>query len=157
MISKWDAIGSFYNRNEEIENAGYEPDEIYSENGEKYSWKKFFSDGRGCVVTGRVCEFNSWKRFAYFYTSISSEVDRMALLSFSTRNDLIVWLDGKKVGSVERAEYCWFDFMHNPDHSGHSISVPLKSGENHILVLVQGGRYGGDGFYASLKRIDEGM
>lgn len=151
MITKWDAIGPFYYRNTEIEKEDYNPEKLYPSLNEEVAWKSFDTDGRGCVLVGRLSEFNSWKNKVYFHTSVLSERSRKALLSFSTRNDLTLWVNGENAGRLLGADYCWFDFMKNPDHAGQKLSITLKPGTNHILVLVQGGRYGGDGFFAALE------
>ncbi len=53
---------------------------------------------------------------------------------------------------IEKQKYAWYDFNRNPEHTGRSIPVKLKDGDNRILILVEGANYSGDGFYSLLKR-----
>ena len=152
LITEWDVIGPFEKRCSELENDHFSSDKSYgSDEGENLHWRSFWGDGRGCVTAGQVCEFVGSAHLAYFHTNWVSDTDREAQLCFSTRNPLIVWVNGIQRGPVESTAYAWFDFLKNPDHAGECIRIPFKSGDNHILILVEGGRYAGDGFFAAIR------
>ena len=151
LITDWNVIGPFHNRITEIEQDGYVPDRSYRETQYTRNWESFHADGRGCVVAGRICGFNNWRRIAYFHCEVHADQTRDAKLMFSTRNDLTVWVNGVMAGQIRQMDYCWYDFMDNPEHAGSELMIRLNSGTNQILVLVQGGRYAGDGFYVHVE------
>jgi len=114
-------------------------------------------DGRGCLNTGRVIDRFSGNWYGYFHTEISSDTDRQAVLEVSTANQLILWMNGEPLPEVKGQKHIWYDFLDNPEHKGSTVAVQLKKGVNHLLILVRGGRYGGDGFYAAcLDLADSG-
>ena len=45
----------------------------------------------------------------------------------------------------------WFDFWKNPDHAGRKIEIPLKAGQNQIVLRVRNGQYASGGFFARLE------
>ncbi len=151
LITHWDVIGPFHSRVTEIEQDGFLPDRSHRETQYMRNWESFHADGRGCVVAGRVCGFNNWRRVVYFHCEVHSDQTRDGKLMFSTRNDLTVWVNGVLAGQIKQMDYCWHDFMDNPEHAGDVLMIRLKTGQNQILVLVQGGRYAGDGFYVHVE------
>ena len=148
LLTNWNALGPFTGKMKEVESDGFLPGKKYTKDGLTYGWKPFKTDGRGCVVTGRLIERFSGRWFGYFHTVIEAPEPGNAILTFSTTNPLEVFINNTSSGNVAHQFVCWHDFWENPDHIGQSINVNLKKGKNHVLVRVNGGRYGGDGFYA---------
>ncbi|MCP4151092.1 MAG: hypothetical protein GY757_25330 [bacterium] len=149
LLTKWQVIGPFPRRMKEIETDGYQPGKTYTFENEEYKWRTFETDGRGCVVSGRVCERFSLKRFAYFHTEITAPEKTKATLKFSNTIPLTVWVNKERVGEVPQQFSAWYDFIDNPKHEGNKLRVFLKAGKNETVLLVKGARYGGDGFYAA--------
>jgi hypothetical protein len=157
LITKWQAIGPFRRRIEEIEKDGYLPDKFYTEGRTTYQWQPFKTDARGCVVGGKIIEWMSDRNDAYFYTEIVADSLQNAKLQFSTTNDLKVWLNEKYTGEIARAPSAWHDFWKNSEHKGSELEVALAKGANHLLILEQGlgfRGYSGDGFYARIALQD---
>jgi hypothetical protein len=147
LITKWDVIGPFSRRMREIETDGYLSDKSYAYNNGESKWKPFEADPRGCVASGRVVEMYSGEWFAYFHTEIPSESKKDVMLHFGTTNSLGLWINNTFIRNVPGHFTIWPDFRTNPKHEGVKIKVSLEAGVNHMIVLVKGGRYGGDGFY----------
>ncbi|MCP5101816.1 MAG: hypothetical protein GY950_00470 [bacterium] len=150
LITQWEVIGPFAKRMKEIEKEGFQPGKSYVYQNKPLKWKPFAADGRGCVVSCRVTKRFNGKFYSYFHTAIQSDSKKEVRLQFSTANNLEVWVDNVLKGEAARGFTVWHDFWYNPGHQGTGITVTLKPGLNHIVVLVKGGRYGGDGFYAYL-------
>lgn len=147
LITKWDTIGPFSRRMREIEKDGYLPEKSYTYNNGESKWKPFEADPRGCVASGRVVEMYSGEWFAYFHTEISSDSKKEVTLHFGTTNSLGLWMNSVFVQNIPGHFTIWPDFRTNPKHEGAKVKVSLEVGVNHLIVLVKGGRYGGDGFY----------
>lgn len=147
LITSWRVIGPFSRRMKEIETEGFVPGKSHRFQGSVYNWQPFKADPRGCVVSGRVTQRFSGKFFAYFLTEIFSEEKQEVSLMFSTNNPLVVWINNDMAGEVKAQFTSWYDFMDNPQHAGETVKVVLNPGQNHLMVLVKGGRYSGDAFY----------
>lgn len=153
LITDWDAIGPFLNRVHDIEEAKTFKNRTYTELGNQHKWASFPTDHRGCVISGKICDFNPpERRFAYFHTKIYSEKNSKGKLGFSSRSDLKVFVNGKSRGRINKVNHIWPDFWKMRRHASTEIETPLNKGINHIVVLVDGGRYPGCGFYATLEK-----
>jgi len=148
LITNWDALGPFSRPHKEVETTAYAGDKEYSQDGWNHRWQKFATDGRGCVVSGRLTERFNGRWIAYYHTVIESPQAGSATLEFSTTNPLNIFVNNKLASKISHQFVCWHDFWENPDHMGQKIIIDLNKGKNHVIVRVNGGRYGGDGFYA---------
>jgi hypothetical protein len=141
LLTRWRALGPFAAPVAEIE-AGRDLAE----------WRPFNVDRRGCVISGRICDFQEpGRRVAYFRTTVRSREGGQAKLRFSSRSALEVFVNGAVVGAVDPVEAIWPDFWRRPRHRPTDLSVTLRGGDNSILVRVTGGQYPGCGFYARLE------
>ncbi|MCP5054614.1 MAG: hypothetical protein GY940_46030 [bacterium] len=150
LVTQWHVAGPLAQRIDDIDSNGFQPDKTYNHQGKTVKWEPFNADPRGCVVSGRVVDKYSGKRFAYFHSEISSESDKEVAISFNTSNPLELWVNGTRAGNVRPSFTVWYDFWENPDHKGPSLKATLKAGKNDIMILVKGGRYGGDGFFVRI-------
>jgi hypothetical protein len=148
LLTQWESIGPFTCRMKEIETRGYNPGKSYTQHNKKFKWEPFKTDPRGCVVTGKLTHRYNYQFFLYFHTEIDSPEQKEVALEFSSTNPVGLWVNNKPVGNVKQAFACWYDFWENPEHKGDTLKVTLNPGKNSIVLLVRGGRYGGDGFYA---------
>ena len=154
LITAWDAIGPFRKPVRLIEEAKDAIDRTYTADGEDYKWASFSTDPRGCVVSGKLCDFNPpARRLAYFRTSIRVDETTETRIKFSSRSNLRVFVNGKAVGKVSKVKHIWPDFWKVERHAPTDVKVSLKRGVNHILVLVDGGQYPGCGFFAYIEKI----
>lgn len=155
FLNDWQTIGPFRKRMETIEKDGFLPTKTYAAHLKDYQWKDFTTDARGCVVGGKILEWTSQKTKAYFHTNIASSSAKKATLHFSTTNNLVVWLNGEQVGEIEGKFKAWYDCLDNPKHVGQTLDIPLKAGNNHLMILEQGmgwDGYAGDGFFVSVQK-----
>ena len=143
LITVWKVSGPYNQRIKDIEN---------NAQNNNYTWNKFTCDNRGCVLAGKICRYSTDEKYGYFITEINSFNEGTYSLQFCSTDKLTVWVNGSNTGNIENRMYAWYDSFRNPDHSENEIKVKLKKGINKILVLVEGGHYGGDGFYAILKK-----
>ena len=142
LITSWRITGPYNQRIADIENG---------KDSNDYKWKVFDSDYRGCNVAGKICRYSTDEKYCYYLTEINSVDEGTFSLKFSSTDILHIWVNDRYEGKIENQMYVWYDFFRNPDHSGNEIKVELKKGINKILLLVEGGHYGGDGFYTFLK------
>ena len=149
LLTHWDVIGPFSRRMKDIEADGYLPGKSYPYNNGEKKWRPFEADARGCVLSGKVTEMYSGEWSAYFHTELRSETEKEATLHLSSTNGLYIWLNNTFLRLAGGQFTVWPDFQTNPEHQAVKFKVTLKPGINHLLVLVKGGRYGGDGFYAA--------
>ena len=148
LITDWMAIGPFKNRVKEIEEASTFQNRIYTVTDYKYKFDDFHTDNRGCVISGRICDFNPPDRkLAYFSTQINSDTNKAATFRFSSRSDLMIFVNGKLVGNIEKVDHIWSDFWCEDRHKPTDIEVQLKAQVNFITILVNGGKYPGCGFF----------
>jgi len=155
LLTQWDILGPFNKRSTAAEGDGFLPVKTYKEGIHELSWQPFAADGRGCMVAGRVISRFNGKWLVYFHTVIQSDTAREATLEFSTCNPMLIWNNRTLVVEVKAQFTVWPDFLDNPAHAGEKVKVTLAPGENHLVVLLRGGRYGGDGFYAALHPATE--
>ncbi len=150
LLTDWDVIGPFAARIPAIENEPFQPRRSYSESGRSYRWQKFATDPRGAVVTSRLVEFMGPRNRAYFHTTLRAERAEEIELRFSTVDELPIWINGEFWGFKSPLNAAWFDFWKNPEHANprHAVRVQLKPGENHLLIMVNGGAYADAGFFA---------
>jgi hypothetical protein len=152
LITDWEAIGPFKNRRADIEEAEAFIDRSYTEMSNVYKWTSFPTDHRGCVISGKICDFNPPERkLAYFRTIIHSDKNSKAKLGFSSRSDLLIFVNGKPIGKINKVKHIWPDFWKVKRHTPMEIEISLIEGINHIVILVDGGQYPGCGFYAHLQ------
>ena len=76
------------------------------------------------------------------------------MLRFSSRSDLLVFVNGKVVGKVEKVKNIWPDFWKIERHIPTDVEVHLRSGVNDITILVDGGQYPGCGFYLYVEDLN---
>jgi len=148
LLTKWNVIGPFAKRIKEIERDGYLPGKSYVYHDKTYKWKPFKADPRGCVISGWVVDKFSGKSRAYFHTEISSDSKKNAVLEIDSTNNLTVWVNNALAGRIKARFLAWHDFWENPDYPAQKINITLNPGKNHLVVMVNGGNYGGDGFFA---------
>lgn len=152
MITDWDYIGPFSNNVNEIEMDGFNREKSYIVNNNEYRWQPFNADERGCTLTGKICNAYDNMMMVYFHREIISEKGGEATLEFFSSNRILFRLNGELVDSFNQKTNMWYDFLENPAHKGRSVKLNLKPGKNDLLILVMGGRYSGDGFYAAIKK-----
>jgi hypothetical protein len=156
LITRWDAIGPFSNRMKEIEETdGYSPGKTYLSDSKELKWKPFDTDPRGCVAAGRIVERFNAKFYVYFHTELDSKEKRDVTLQFNSTSNLIVWLNSKMAGGIMLQHSAWYDFWENPKRIKVKQTLTLNPGKNHIVILLSGDRYGGDGFFACCNMEEE--
>jgi hypothetical protein len=154
LITDWEAIGPFKNHVAEIEEAEAFHNGTYTVEGHDYVWESFNTDHRGCVISGRICDFNPpGRKLAYFRTLFHSDKKTKLKFRFSSRSDLEVFVNGKAVGHIRKVEHIWPDFWKITRHTPTDVMVPLKHGINYITILVDGGQYPGCGFYLYVEEV----
>ncbi len=146
MITDWIVLGPFNKRVDEVEESANTHPIVFDK--QEYDWSESFADARGCVLAGKICRYSSDQKFAYFSTKIQSKNEVQTEIQFSSLNNLLIWVNSKYVGAIEKQRHAWFDFFQDPDHAGNSLQIRLNKGTNRILVLVEGANYSGDGFYS---------
>ncbi|MEL6823039.1 MAG: hypothetical protein AAFP70_14855 [Calditrichota bacterium] len=153
LITDWEVIGPFCGTMPDLEKDGFQLEKRYAEkNGESYNWKKFTTDKRGCVVSGKLTEFIGGRNIAYFHTAIDSDSAEKAKLNISSNEAFAFWLNGEFLGYGRAGRFAWYDFWKNPDHKGYFKSINLRPGKNSLLIRIRGGKYAGGGFYAHVSR-----
>ncbi len=152
LLTDWHVMGPFCGTVPELENDGFLPEKSYSERGSEYRWKRFLTDKRGCVVSGRLTEFIGGRNVAYFYTTVHAEEKQTAILHISSNEQLAIWFNDEFLGYDDAARYAWYDFWKNSKHEGVRGQVELDEGENALLIRVRGGKYAGGGFFAHIDK-----
>ncbi len=149
LVTNWDMIGPFAARITAIEAEGYVPGRAYSEGARIYRWQKFETDRRGGVLTSRIVEFMGARNRAYFHTTLKAEKAGEVELQFSSVDELLIWVNGEFWGFMAPASVAWYDFWKNPEHANRRQNphVQLKPGDNHLLIMVNGGAYADAGFF----------
>ena len=115
-------------------------------------WRPFSTDARGAVVSGAVADYHGPRTVAYFRTTTQAAVAGEAVLHLSTVDDLAVWINGRFHWFVPREGLAWWDFWKNEEHRGQRIPIPLREGENEVVIRVRGGVYASGGFFARVER-----
>lgn len=155
MINRWHALGPVCEQLTAVEEGGYDPKATYTNYGRVHKWQDLDTDDRGCLHPGRVIDRFSGNWYGYFHTEIVSDQDKDVTLEFSSANRLTPWLNGEPLAVVSPSKRIWHDYLVNPEHKGTTVKARLKKGKNQLLMLVRGGRYGGDGFYTALRDAPE--
>ena len=150
FVTSWQSLGPFEQRVSDVETSQSGDLIVYGEN--TFRWEPFYSDHRGCVLAGKVCRYTTREKYAYFSTEIPAQIQRTGRLEFSSVNNLHVWVNSVYAGSIGKQQYAWYDFLNNSEHNGKGLDVVFEEGTNKILVLVEGGQYGGDGFYMHVEK-----
>jgi len=115
-------------------------------------WRDLPPDYRGALITGALVQYRSgtasdvWLRASFAASDDAPPV----WLAFSSANRLDVWANGDYRGSIGPEAYIWRDFLDNPQHAGARLSVYPKSGNNDVLIHVNGNRFAGGGFFAEV-------
>ncbi len=155
LVTDWQVLGPLAGTVAEIEREGKPAKKTYREFGRAYRWEPFTTDARGAVVTAPLIDFYGPRHRAYFYSNLRAERAEEVTLLFSTANELFVWLNGEFLGFFYKEDFAWHDFWKNEKHrSRRSLrEVRLKPGDNHLLVLVNGGNYAGGGFFLQRRPV----
>jgi hypothetical protein len=144
LLTDWEVLGPFS-----------APVAAIEKGKEARKWRPFAADPRGCVISGRICDFQPpGRKVAYFRTSIHSDEGGAAALRFSSRSTLEVFVNYVSIGSVHPVEHIWPDFWKRERHAPSDLPITLRRGDNSILVRVTGGEYAGCGFYARLEKSE---
>lgn len=153
MLTDWYSLGPLKSRSITTENgaADFEKDLVID--GQTYRWEKFETDGRGCVVVGKVSRYSNVYKNCYFATTVQSDEQTESVLKVSSLNDVMVWVNNAYAGEIQKQQYVWYDFNVNENHKGEELNINLVKGANDILFFVRGGNYSGDGFYACIEGI----
>ncbi len=150
LITKWDYLGPFYHRHDEAA-TDFNKNQKYTDSGIEYGWNTIKADERGCILVGKITRESLGQDLVYFHHSLYSEADQNAKIKFSSTIPLVIWVNNMFYDKVENMHSIWYDFNYNQDHKGNEKEIQLNKGNNDIIILVYGGRYGGDGFYASIE------
>jgi hypothetical protein len=155
LVTDWQILGPLAGSIPRIEAEGKATGKAHLELGRELRWQKFETDPRGALVTARVLDFVGPRHRAYLYTNLKADLAGDVMLLFSTVNELWVWLNGEFLGYIYKEEFAWHDFWKNEAHrSQRSLrQVTLKPGDNHLLILVNGGNYAGGGFFLQRRPI----
>ncbi|WP_299112062.1 hypothetical protein [uncultured Winogradskyella sp.] len=151
LVTNWEVAGPFSKPNQLIENGIKES---------KIKWRKFNTDLRGGVITGRVTEYDNENTVAYFKTNIVSDSEKEIILNFSTIDELTLFLNKRFIGRIYRDAYrspgndwnAWFDFYNNPKHKGRVYRAQLKKGVNELIIKVRNGQFASGGFFLKLDK-----
>ena len=146
LLTAWSVVGPLERTEDEI---ARNPD------SKRISWRPFPVDQRGAVITGSVTDYHGPRTVAYFRTKFQHDKDEEMILHLSTVDDLALWINGRFQWFIPRGENAWFDFWNTAKHAGQRIPLPVKKGENQIVIRVRGGVYASGGFYARLENIDQ--
>ncbi len=139
LLTDWEFAGPFD-----------EPRAAIEEGRDGVAWTRFASDERGAVLSARLLEHRSGRRFGYFRTSLRlSEASRLEL---STSVPISIWVDGEPaevlgpgVGVFDFRRVAWFDFREGPQ-----LQVEVPEGDHELLLRVETD-YSGVGFFARMR------
>ena len=152
LITDWEYAGPFGNPQISLERPHGKETSI--------DWKKFNTDGRGAVITGRITEYDGEREVAYFRTFIQSETDREVTLHISSIDEIGLFVNKRFYGFIYRMGYisgaglnwnAWYDFWENEQHEGRRVTIDLKKGANEIMVRVKNGHFASGGFFMRLE------
>lgn len=142
LITDLSYVGPFSQRIPELESNVSNPG---------YQWQPFQTDGRGCILSGKICEYESGNRkYVYFLTSLFMGENKKVKLLSSTTNNLTIWVNSELAGTIPRHDEAWYDFLYNSAHQSEELEIDLESGYDSLLILCEGGIYAGDGFYLAI-------
>jgi hypothetical protein len=148
LVTEWQVLGPLTRAFPDIETLPDPTTRDVTEQGEQQTWRRFETDRRGAVVTGRVVDFIGSRTVAYFATTIRVGDGERASLDVSSIDDIALWHNGEFLGYSYRERFAWHDFGVNPDRVAARDRLSLPPGDNHILLRVRGGVYASGGFYA---------
>ena len=138
LLREWEAAGPFH-----------EPSRAIEHGQDTVAWARFATDERGAVVSGRLLEHGSGRRFGYFRSSV--RLPNASRVEFSTSVPIAVWIDGEParldgpgVGVLDFRRVAWFDFREGPQ-----TWVEVPEGDHQLLVRVATD-YSGVGFFARI-------
>ena len=160
LVTDWQVLGPLTRPAGEIETEPMRSSVTHA-NGE-HGWRPFATDRRGAVITGQVTEFFGDEPVAYFRTLVRSATEIDAILHVTTTDELAVFVNGIFEGFLYRDGYvsgdndwnAWYDFWSNAKHAGSRTTIPLRRGENVIVLRVRNGHYASGGFFARLETED---
>lgn len=155
LITDWEVLGPLNKQNPTLERCKNTDTCTIVIDGKNYPWKPFETDKRGCVVTGKITEYEGANTVAYFRTSIIAEQNESVKLHFTTTDELTLYVNGRDHGRIYRDGYvsgyndwnAWYDFWKNTDHAGRYITLPLKKGKNELIIKVRNGQFASGGFF----------
>jgi hypothetical protein len=113
-------------------------------------WRRFSADSRGAVIAARVLDYLGPRTLAYFRTTISAETAKPLTLRLATLNQAAVWLNGEFLGHVSPVESAWFDIAADASRPHVDLKLPVRTGENILVLRLRGGEYASGGFVAAL-------
>jgi hypothetical protein len=147
-FNKWWIIGPFDNADRKGYATSYEPEQTFDSsatykgvNGTPVNWRRYDDPSSGYINFAKL--FNPKNNVvSYAYTTLSSPEARTAKFGVGSNDGVRVWINGKLV--LDR--FVSRKAVPNDD----AITVPLKKGENTILVKVDqmGNKWG---FYFTEK------
>lgn len=144
LLTGWEIQGPF-------DEAGPRPDKAGTEHLDETGWRVKPTDARGAVIAALDFDVNSSPRsIVYLRTKVISPNAVARQLALSTVNKLHVWVNGEYLAEAEPTNYIWSDFLTNPAHTGTRLDIELQSGENEIMIRLDGNRFAGGGFFAAL-------
>ncbi|MCP3956465.1 MAG: hypothetical protein GY719_01290 [bacterium] len=148
LLTDWQVLGPLSSAVPAVEKAtGPGTDGVFQD-GAWHRWRRFATDPRGAVVTGRLTEFYGDRNLAYLRTTIEVAEGEQAELQISTIDDLAGWTNGVFHGYWTRDRFAWYDFRKVEPGDG----LPLEPGTHHLLLRVRGGQYATGGFFARVVR-----
>ncbi|MCI0413348.1 hypothetical protein L0222_11185 [bacterium] len=142
LLTRWEVLGPLERNKDDVPR---------NTDAKGNSWRSFATDERGAVITAMVTDYQGPRTVAYFRTRFEHGKDEELFLHISTVDDLAVWVNGRFQWFIPRDENAWFDFRKKPEHAGQRIPIPIRKGENQIVVRARGGVYASGGFYACLE------
>ena len=139
VLTEWEALGPFAAPQQAVERDPVNRD-----------WAAFRVDARGAVVSAKLTEHLSDRRFAYFRTELTAAEDSVLELASSVR--IAAWVDGRRaelggpgIGRFDFRRVAWLDFR-----EGAQASLAIPSGRHALLLRVESD-YSGVGFFARLR------
>lgn len=155
LITSWDVLGPLNKPYSSVERSSNTDTCSIKLNKKTYTWESFETDARGCVVTGRITEYEGENAVAYFRSFLEAKQDETIRLHFTTTDELTLYLNGKNYGKIYRDGYvsgendwnAWYDFWKNTNHKGRFIELPLKKGKNELIIKVRNGQFASGGFF----------
>ena len=120
-------------------------------------WYGISPDRRGAVITGKLTQFATGDDDIVYLRATFNVDDPPApgWLSFSSANQLDVWLNRMYRGSVAPDSFIWADHATSAIHPGARLPVEPKAGENEVLIRVHGDTFAGGGFFVRFLTASE--
>lgn len=113
-------------------------------------WYGISPDRRGAVITGKLTQFTTGDDdIVYLRTKFNvDDLPAPGWLTFSSANQLDIWLNGRYRGSVAPDSFVWADHATSAVHPGARLPVEPIVGENEVLIRVHGNTFAAGGFFA---------